>query len=307
MISPSHSRSGTCDGAAASRTAARAPQTESLSHPSDSATACPAAQAAAKKADGLTDDDIADAYGASGLYGAGDLGTGQHIALYELEPFSRSDVQDLRHAATSVPGRHRPMLKRLRVDPHRRRPARPARAAAKSIMDIEDISAMAPGADIDVYEGPQPRHERRRRRPGRPATSPWSTPTRTRSSAAVGAFASRPSNKANQVCRKPRTYFLSRLPPKVSRSSAQLETTAPTTATQTKPRLRSQGRTLCRSTTPEVSLMWSLSVVRRSTSGDRSHPSSESGTTAPRAAAVAVASPSRGRCPPGSRKRPSRG
>ena len=48
---------------------------------------------AAQAFGGLTDDQIANAYGAFGLYGAGDTGAGQHIAMFELEPFTTADIQ----------------------------------------------------------------------------------------------------------------------------------------------------------------------------------------------------------------------
>ena len=64
-----------------------------VNHPAGSPDACRAARAASVTADGLTDDQIASAYGAFGLYGAGDRGAGQRIAIYENEPFLRSDIQ----------------------------------------------------------------------------------------------------------------------------------------------------------------------------------------------------------------------
>ena len=139
---------------AISGAAVRPPETVGASHPSGSATACPAAQAAAKAADGLTDDAIADAYGASGLYGAGDLGDGQHIALYELEPFSRSDVKTFDTCYFGADAASA-MLKRLHVVPIDGG-QQAGSGSGESIMDIEDLSAMVPGADIDVYEGPSP-------------------------------------------------------------------------------------------------------------------------------------------------------
>jgi subtilase family serine protease len=78
---------------AADRGQIRPAATASFSHPAGSPTACPAASAAALSSGGLTDDQIAHAYGAFGLYGSGDTGAGQHIALYELEPFARSDIR----------------------------------------------------------------------------------------------------------------------------------------------------------------------------------------------------------------------
>jgi hypothetical protein len=139
---------------AGSRGTVRSTKASTLSRPTGSASACPAAQAAAKAADGLTDDEIAHSYGASGLYASGDVGAGQHIALYELEPFSRSDVDTFDTcyfggAAASA------MLERLHVVPIDGG-QQAGSGSGESIMDIEDLSAMVPGADIDVYEGPSP-------------------------------------------------------------------------------------------------------------------------------------------------------
>ncbi len=58
-----------------------------FAHPRGSPRGCGAARAASVANDGLTDDQIARAYGAFGLYGAGDRGAGQRIAVYENEPF----------------------------------------------------------------------------------------------------------------------------------------------------------------------------------------------------------------------------
>ena len=69
----------------------------SFAHPAGSPKACAAAPTAGAQAfGGLTDDQIANAYGATGQYEAGDLGGGQHVAIYELEPFA-SGRPDLRH------------------------------------------------------------------------------------------------------------------------------------------------------------------------------------------------------------------
>ncbi len=132
----------------------RSPRTVSFNHPADSPKACAGATTAARKFGGLTDDQIARAYGAFGLYGSGDLGAGQHIALYELEPFLRSDIQTFdtcyfgARAAAS-------MLKRLHIVPvDGGQPT--GTGSGEANLDVEDISAIAPGATIDVYEGPSP-------------------------------------------------------------------------------------------------------------------------------------------------------
>lgn len=131
--------------------AAKAP---SFAHTAGSPTACAHAQSDAKAFGGLTDDQIANAYGAFGLYRAGDVGAGQHVAIYELEPFAPSDAKTFdtcyfgASAATQMQGR----LHVVPVDGGQ--PAGPG--SGESILDVEDVSAVAPGASIDVYEGPSP-------------------------------------------------------------------------------------------------------------------------------------------------------
>jgi hypothetical protein len=129
-----------------------AAQAGAFPHPAGSPTACGDARSAATHNDGLTDDQIANAYGAFGLYGAGDRGAGQHIALYENEQFLRSDIKTFdtcyfgAKAAAS-------MMSRLHIHPvDGGEPTGPGSGEAS--LDVEDVSAMAPGATIDVYEGP---------------------------------------------------------------------------------------------------------------------------------------------------------
>jgi len=135
--------------AAKSHTAAK--QT-SFPHPGGSPNPCFDAQTAATQFGGLTDDQIANAYGAFGLYGANDTGAGQRIAVFELEPFSSSDISIFDqcyfgvNAAAAMAGR----LHTVPVDGGL--PAGPG--SGESLLDIQDISAFAPGATIDVYEAP---------------------------------------------------------------------------------------------------------------------------------------------------------
>jgi hypothetical protein len=126
----------------------------SFFHPAGSPTACADARADAQALGGLTDDQIANAYGAFGLYGAGDLGAGQHIAIYELEPFLPSDVKTFDTCYFGA-GAALQMQRRLRVIPvDGGQPAGPG--SGEAILDVEDVSAIAPEASIDVYEGPSP-------------------------------------------------------------------------------------------------------------------------------------------------------
>jgi hypothetical protein len=114
--------------------------------------ACAGARTAAREFGGLTDDEIARAYGAFGLYGSGDLGAGQSIAVYELEPFVRSDIRafDTCYFGASAAARMANRLHQINVDGGE--PAGPG--SGESVLDIEDVAAMAPGANIDVYEAP---------------------------------------------------------------------------------------------------------------------------------------------------------
>lgn len=121
-------------------------------HPAGSPTPCTDAQTAAAQYGGLTDDQIANAYGAFGLYGAGDLGGGQSIGVFELEPFDPTDIQTFDEcyfgaaAAAEMAGR----LNVVPVDG-----GQPAGAGSgEALLDIENISALAPGATINVYEAP---------------------------------------------------------------------------------------------------------------------------------------------------------
>jgi hypothetical protein len=124
----------------------------SFTHPPGSPTACADATQAAQDFGGLTDDQIANAYGAFGLYGAGDTGSGQHIAIYELEPFATSDLSTFDTCyfgatrAASMLGR----VHTINVD------GGPGAGpgSGESILDIQDVSAFAPGANIDVYQSP---------------------------------------------------------------------------------------------------------------------------------------------------------
>ncbi len=131
--------------------AAAAPRS-SVTFPPGAPDACSDAQSAAQEFGGLTDDQIARAYGAFGLYGAGDLGTGQGIAVYELEPFQKSDIQtfDTCYFGSTAAAQMATRLHQINVDGGE--PAGPG--SGESVLDIQDVSALAPGARIDVYEAP---------------------------------------------------------------------------------------------------------------------------------------------------------
>jgi len=114
---------------------------------------------AAAQFGGLTDDQIANAYGAFGEYNAGDFGQGVHIAVYELEPFELSDLQTFDECyfgdaqAATMSGAGTSGTGNVTIDPvDGGQPAGPG--SGESILDVEDVSAIAPGADVDVYEAP---------------------------------------------------------------------------------------------------------------------------------------------------------
>ncbi len=123
-------------------------------HPPGSPDACHAASAAATAAGGLTDDQIAYSYGAFGLYGVGDTGAGVHIGVFEEEPFLPSDIEhfDSCYFGASAASE---MLSRLSVIPLEGGIPPGPGSDGEAVLDVEDVSAMAPGADIDVYENPE--------------------------------------------------------------------------------------------------------------------------------------------------------
>jgi hypothetical protein len=135
-------------GHRAAKTAGRA----GLTFPPGAPDGCAAAQAGAQQFGGLTDDQIARAYGAFGLYGAGDLGAGQSIAVYEEEPFLPSDITtfDTCYFGATAASQMASRLHVISVDGGQ--PTGPG--SGEAILDVEDVSAMAPGAQIDVYESP---------------------------------------------------------------------------------------------------------------------------------------------------------
>ena len=110
--------------------------------------ACAAARNDASSSTGFTDTQIAQAYGLSNLYARGDLAQGQTIALYELEPFARSDLEtfDRCYFGSS----HTDLVSSERLDGF----TLSGPGTGEAILDVEDLSALAPKAHIVVYEAP---------------------------------------------------------------------------------------------------------------------------------------------------------
>jgi Pro-kumamolisin, activation domain/Fibronectin type III domain/IPT/TIG domain len=128
------------------------PTLHTFVHPSGSASPCAAATGAATEFGGLTDDQIAHAYGADGLYSAGDFGAGQTVAIYELEPFALSDIQSF---DTCYFGATKAASMIANVSSHvvDGGPGT-GPGSGESALDIENVSAVAPGAHIEVYLAP---------------------------------------------------------------------------------------------------------------------------------------------------------
>jgi subtilase family serine protease len=92
-----------------------------------------------------TADELASAYRFSGLYGTGDQGAGQRVAIVELEPNNPSDIatyQACYGTGTSV--------SYFNVDGG----AGAGAGSGEAAIDIEDVLGLAPQAAIDVYRAP---------------------------------------------------------------------------------------------------------------------------------------------------------
>ena len=120
---------------------------------------CAQAQGVASGQNAHTADQIASAYGFSGLYGAGDEGSGVTVAIYELEPNAPSDIAAYQacygiHASVSY----------VRVDGG----VGSGSGSGEAALDIENLIGLAPGADVLVYQGPNSNS-------GAPGSGPYDT------------------------------------------------------------------------------------------------------------------------------------
>jgi subtilase family serine protease len=120
---------------------------------------CAAARAGAATESAYTDDEIASAYGFSGLYAAGDTGAGTTIALYELEPDDPSDIA----AFQACYGTHT-SVSYVSVDGG----AGQGAGGGEAALDIENTIGLAPGANVVVYQGPNSNS-------GAPGSGPYDT------------------------------------------------------------------------------------------------------------------------------------
>jgi len=96
---------------------------------------------------GLTDQQIASTYGANGLYAVQANGTGQRVALFELEPFVPSNISAFSNCYFGTDLSSNVIVHRVGggVDPG-------TTPSGEADMDIEDLIGVAPGAKVDVYE-----------------------------------------------------------------------------------------------------------------------------------------------------------
>jgi hypothetical protein len=120
---------------------------------------CHAARTTAVSQGAHTTDQIASAYGFSGLYGAGDEGAGITIAVYELEPVDPGDIAQYQICY----GTHAPITY-VPVDGG----VGTGAGSGEAALDIEDLLGLAPAANLIVYQGPNSNS-------GAPGSGPYDT------------------------------------------------------------------------------------------------------------------------------------
>ncbi len=107
---------------------------------------CPPATTKAGSMGGYTADTIASAYGFSSLYQGGDLGAGQTIAVYELQPYNPADIAAYQACyATST------TITNVSVD---NAVTSSGGDDTEAALDIEQVIGLAPKANILVYVAP---------------------------------------------------------------------------------------------------------------------------------------------------------
>ncbi len=106
---------------------------------------CSAAAQAAPSWHANTADQISSAYQFSSLYGAGDEGAGQTIAVFELEPNDPSDIAAYQSCyGTNAQVGYEPVDGGAGSGP----------GGGEAALDIEDVIGLAPEANVLVYQGP---------------------------------------------------------------------------------------------------------------------------------------------------------
>ena len=120
---------------------------------------CAQAQASAPGQSAYTADQLASAYGFSGLYSAGDLGAGVTVAVYELESDDPADIA----AYQSCYGT-RASISYVPVDGG----VESGPGAGEAALDVENLIGIAPAANVLVYQGPNSNS-------GAPGSGPYDT------------------------------------------------------------------------------------------------------------------------------------
>ena len=117
---------------------------------------CQAASSEGVTDGGFTADQIAAAYGLSGLYESGgpngtpDEGAGQTVAILELESYDASDIAGFESCYTVNGQPVNPLIANIPVDDG----AGTGPGQGEAALDIENVISLAPQARIAVYEGP---------------------------------------------------------------------------------------------------------------------------------------------------------
>ncbi len=121
--------------------------------------ACTRAAEIAPGQGAYTANEIASAYGFSGVYATGDLGQGVTVGVYELEPNSPSDIA----AYQRCYGTHT-QISYVKVDGG----AGHGVGQGEAALDIEQLIGLAPDAKLIVYQGPNNNSDN-------PGTGPYDT------------------------------------------------------------------------------------------------------------------------------------
>jgi subtilase family serine protease len=91
-------------------------------------------------------DQVAQVYGFSGYYAAGDEGAGQTIALLELEPNLSSDISEYETCYDVAPT--------INYEPVDGGAGSAGSGSGEAALDIEQVIGLAPKATLDVYQAP---------------------------------------------------------------------------------------------------------------------------------------------------------
>jgi subtilase family serine protease len=146
-------------GAYGNSSGASRPRTSSAHFVTGGPRPCLKASEVAPGQGAYTADQIATAYGFSGVYQTGDYGQGVTIGAYELEPNSLSDIAGYQHCY----GTHA-TVQYKKVDGG----AGTGIGQGEAALDIEQLIGLAPRANILVYQGPNNNSDN-------PGTGPYDT------------------------------------------------------------------------------------------------------------------------------------